>query len=471
MFSSSLSGLLIFVSLGFVQEQDPLLLPQAPDGWRFERLEFPLEFAPKLNLAGFEELQFAPGMFDPDSDSYFSYALAMRIREVDKVDAEFLKNLFQQYFYGLCEAVAGSKNMELDLSQIETKVVDAGERYQIVVQMYDPFVPGKPMTLLLDVESHSAGDGGQVDLLGIASPLPREAKIWKTLDQLRSSWKAAVSSVAVPLNHIFVIPDMETFDAISSNQFLQNEFSVFEKRTTVRNDMSYTGIYFYGKNTYFEFLPPGSAAGMPQGATGIAWGFEQSGAASRMSKRLKEKKYMTFDGPVTRKLDEEEIPWFQFLGIQPAHEKSTLSLFAMEYKPEFLQKWHADLPPEKPSISRGAILQRYAAKLANDNSTTTPLFQDIAEVHLELDPRQMKHVQNLLNAFNYDIGQESGQVVARGPDVVFRLKEGDRPGGIVAFQINLSRDANDCPAIRFGPSSELRFSGRTATWTFNSEKE
>ena len=49
------------------QEAAAPILPPAPEGWRHERLAFPLDFAPDIELEGYEELRFAPGMFDPGS--------------------------------------------------------------------------------------------------------------------------------------------------------------------------------------------------------------------------------------------------------------------------------------------------------------------------------------------------------------------------------------------------------------------
>ena len=50
---------LALLALAPVQER-PALLPPTPENWRFERLEFPLSFAPELKLKGYEELRFAP---------------------------------------------------------------------------------------------------------------------------------------------------------------------------------------------------------------------------------------------------------------------------------------------------------------------------------------------------------------------------------------------------------------------------
>src|SRR5262249_36621215 len=74
------------------QAPAPAKLLKPPEGWRGERLEFPLDFAPEIELRGSEELAFAPGMFTPDSDSYFSYALALHLDGEIEIDAPFLRS-------------------------------------------------------------------------------------------------------------------------------------------------------------------------------------------------------------------------------------------------------------------------------------------------------------------------------------------------------------------------------------------
>lgn len=181
--------LMSIVGLSSTQETEPELLIDAPDGWRFERLDFPLEFAPDLKLEGFEELRFAPGMFDPESESYFSYALAMQIDNREEVDLEFVQDLFQEYFTGLCGAVAESRDLTLDLSQIATSVKVQDETWFVTVSMFDAFGSGQPLILNLRVTRHDSKSDKGLVLLGLASPAESTAEIWTQLDQFRAEWK------------------------------------------------------------------------------------------------------------------------------------------------------------------------------------------------------------------------------------------------------------------------------------------
>jgi len=51
------------------------------------------------------------------------------------------------------------------------------------------------------------------------------------------------------LNHFFVVLEPKDYEAIRTSDFLKNEYGVFEERTTVRDDVTYKGIYLYGKDT------------------------------------------------------------------------------------------------------------------------------------------------------------------------------------------------------------------------------
>ena len=46
----------------------------------------------------------------------------------------------------------------------------------------------------------------------------------------------------------------KTFRAADASEYLRTEFAPFERRTTKSGSDSWTGLYFYGESTYFEFL-------------------------------------------------------------------------------------------------------------------------------------------------------------------------------------------------------------------------
>src|SRR5208282_2209145 len=71
--------------------------------------------------------------------------------------------------------------------------------------------------------------------------------------------------------------DTPTYQAIESDPFWRKRFAPNERRTTVRTDETYTGLYFYGINTYFEVFDVADSPRPDVGDCGIAFGVERSG--------------------------------------------------------------------------------------------------------------------------------------------------------------------------------------------------
>ena len=172
----------------------PELLPEAPADWRFERIDFPLSFAPDISLTGFEELRFAPGMFKPDSDTYFTYVFAMKITDDFILDIMGLHSLLETYFRGLCRTVAAEKKFDIDTSKIRAQIradqPDAPKvrNFSGSVASYDPFVTGKPLTLNFEmiVIDMSLKDHR---IFAAISPKPVDSPIWKLLRTLKDQFK------------------------------------------------------------------------------------------------------------------------------------------------------------------------------------------------------------------------------------------------------------------------------------------
>lgn len=433
--------------------QAPVPLLSPPSGWRGERIDFPLAFAPEIELRGFEELAFAPGMFAPESDSYFSYALALRLEGEVEIDAPFLDSFLETYYRGLCRAVAGDRGLALDLDSIAADVTRAGARFTATVRMFDPFTTGAPLELALELESHATPRATEV--LGLASPLDREAPVWEELHALAARWRAA-RPAPVFLNHVYFAVDRATYDALVASEFLRRVFAVSEERETVRADSSYSGLYFYGRRTYFEFLPPG-AAGLEVGASGIALGLETAGATNALGERLRERGASSQAFPITRALDGKPLPWFHLLGTEMP--SAPLTLFTMEYDPGFLAGWHADLAPAA-GIARADVLARYAAALDASSFHARAPFADVAAVELALDDPQRERVLAVLAAAGHEVEARTDEWLVHAPGARLVVRRATQPGGITALELAL-REPLEREPLQLG-KLELSFHGRTA---------
>jgi hypothetical protein len=440
--------------MALVASQTDSLLPPAPPGWRTERLALPPAFAPELELRGVEDLLFAPGMFVPDSESYFSYALALSVEGELEIDEDWVERFLETYYRGLCRAVGEERGLALDLSKVVARVGGDADLFQANVAMFDPFVTGEPLELALEIRVHLSPR--RTEVLGLATPIDADSAIWTELHALADAWRAA-RPAPVFLNHLYVVPDRATYEALERSEFLRESFAVFEQRDTVRTDTSYTGLYLYGAHTYFEFLPPG-AAGLSEGSSGLAFGLEAAGASEILARALEERGVKSALFPVTRARAGAQVPWFRMLGVEmPA---APLRLFVMEYDPTFLANWHHGLAPAGGGITRAAVLERYAAALQRSEARSQPPLADVTEVRLALDGAQRERVLAFGAAARYEVEAGAGAWTVHAPGFRLVLRSSEEPGGITGFTMNLRQPLERQP-LRLG-KAVLSFRGSRA---------
>ena len=169
----------------------------APKDWKSERIDFPLGFAPKINYEGFEELRFAPGMFDPKSESYFTYTFFWWIKEQNITPEQLEKDLVN-YFQGLTSAVGKSKGQDYDLSKVKAKVIPLAENktklpyktknYQAVVDTYDAFASKNLLTLNMEITIFNCADAKRTISFFCVSPKSKNEAIWKQMQEIRDSF-------------------------------------------------------------------------------------------------------------------------------------------------------------------------------------------------------------------------------------------------------------------------------------------
>ena len=242
--------------------------------------------------------------------------------------------------------------------------------------------------------------------------------------------------IEVLLNHFYVTVDQATFDA--AERFLAG-FGALEKRTTVRKDKTYTGLYLYGEQTYLELLPPGSANfGAP---SGIAYGVDSPGAITRVTQALR--------ASVLEEISRGEVPWFK--SCRP-EQLPGLAEWVMEYIPAFFRGFHPDLPPARPTIAPSDALIRYAASCGKLRERAEGLFEDVVGVDVSLG-KQGASAWNLR------------PLRVAGADVrVTTAPSGEREG-VRAARLRLRRDAGRSD-LQIG-STTLALDGTTAVWRFH----
>lgn len=130
-------------------------LPQ----WRYEHIALPPEFAPSLPR-GAETLWFAPGMFKPDADDYFTYAFSLDWDHPFEPTAAALEPVLVDYYRGLMAAVAGGE----PIREARVRVGEDGKT--AVVVMSDEFTK----TPEIEVSLRISGDAECLSVFATAKP-------------------------------------------------------------------------------------------------------------------------------------------------------------------------------------------------------------------------------------------------------------------------------------------------------------
>lgn len=131
---------------------------ELPAGWRSEVIPFPLDFAPSLAHRGFEEIRFAPGMFDPAAPGYWSYAFVWRTDDEAVLDETALGNELTLYFRGLIAAV-DEKQRITARDQIVARAVRDGDRFKLTAHIFDAFKTAQPVNLVGWAERRACATG------------------------------------------------------------------------------------------------------------------------------------------------------------------------------------------------------------------------------------------------------------------------------------------------------------------------
>jgi hypothetical protein len=269
----------------------------------------------------------------------------------------------------------------------------------------------------------------------------------------------------VYLNHFFVVLNSQEFAAVRNSPFMSREFSAFEERTTSSQNQTWSGLYYYGNHTYFEFLPVGSLDGQKLRDCSIAFGVDHEGDSAAVASRLKNEFEIPVDASVIYR-GEEKIPWFHLLLPRRSIPVPWFETWVMEYHNDFLGRWNPTLPPASKSISRETILARYKASVIAQPSNTPQIFEDVESILVALPPEDMSRFKKWLGVLGFLSKVAGDRTDFVGPDITVSVipVEGSRKG-ILEATFKLSRPLERM--LRFGDRCVLRpVNGKRAKWTF-----
>ncbi len=285
----------------------------------------------------------------------------------------------------------------------------------------------------------------------------------------------------VPLNHFYIVLDSETYKAIEQDPFLRGEFAVSEVRTTTRTDISYTGVYFYGTNTYFEFFDAATTNIGKLADSGIALGVDTAGTLEifkppsspvKSPSTAPAAKLTLLEAPITRAFAGKQLPWFYMAVPTNIPADAGFRFWVMEYHPRFLVEWNPDPDMKDPGVRRSEILQRYARVIKDTSPKPTstrgkPYFGDVVAITIALNEVATKSLIELGRLLGYSERTNKDHSTLTGLDIELRIiPETPTVRGIQQITMRVTGKPAKQSVFRFG-KSVLKFQGNDlATWTF-----
>jgi len=267
------------------------------------------------------------------------------------------------------------------------------------------------------------------------------------------------------LNHFYATVDSSTYAAIEANVFLREQFAPFEKRTTIRNDSTYSGLYFYGTQTYFEFFEENKGDRKP-GDAGVAIGLESPGSSDLLRAQW-QKLQPSLTTMITRLLDGSPIDWFQMTSFEETRAKSVvegLRLFSMEYAPGFAKSWNPSAPR---SIEQKAILAAYCAKLQLSKLRETAMLDNVRHLEIEAPEPGIRLRSAQLEAAGWRLRPKRGSILCTGANASVLFRFAAKPLGVSRIEFQLKRSV-PVQTLRIGSTTlEIQRSAR-ATWRLRS---
>lgn len=180
-------GLLL---LGFsTQAQDSLkVYLDKPEAWNYEAIVLPPSFAPEFPYNGYEELRFAPGMFNQDALDHFSYIMLIHIEDKSTINEEWLNDFFQEYYRGLCQFVGEQKEQAIDTASINCSFkAIAKNQFEGSTQIFDVFNEGDPLPIYLHCQQVKPSSDYPTRLLVTIAAHEHDHVIWQSLATLRAT--------------------------------------------------------------------------------------------------------------------------------------------------------------------------------------------------------------------------------------------------------------------------------------------
>ena len=167
------------------QETESRAILKAGDDWGKEIIVFPIEWAPKLHLEGFEELRFSPGWSSLENEHYWSLVMAWKIDTTNPLSLQELEYNLEAYFDGLMHPNHWATQFPEPIVLFSNETGNSTPfQFRGKMKFFDGFHTGNVITVNILGEQHLNAEAKQSILIFRMSPQPITHTVWQGLGEI-----------------------------------------------------------------------------------------------------------------------------------------------------------------------------------------------------------------------------------------------------------------------------------------------
>lgn len=166
-----------------------------PDQWTTETFGIPIDFAPSIPYVGVEEVRFAPGWGDPNSEDYWTYAFLWYLDGKPDFIAKTMEENLEAYYSGLVgRNIVSRKIPKEKVFPVKANFVMANtyegdlSTFEGSVHMLD-YMTQQPITLQCLIHVKECAGKDNTFVFYEVSPKEATHEIWSTLNNIWSEFE------------------------------------------------------------------------------------------------------------------------------------------------------------------------------------------------------------------------------------------------------------------------------------------
>lgn len=179
-------------------------------------------------------------------------------------------------------------------------------------------------------------------------------------DDENSRGGSAVASQSTPsLNHVYIVLDQSTFDAIRDSRTLAR---LFGRADAGLPDYALPPpeadrIFFRGRRTYLELFAPNNRFEEPVGKVGLALGHDHAKDFEELATKWKDACGSRFRRTsIEYRRQRPPVPWYEAIQCDDTASGPHLAVWSMVYRPEFHEWQSGGIGSSSQRIARAEIL-------------------------------------------------------------------------------------------------------------------